>query len=52
LGRGKVDSELRDKIHTLVNTGVELPIFFKIIGTEEEGAIFVGGKSDIFYTTY
>ena len=52
LKRGKVDSELRDTIYSLVDSGVNLPIFFNIIGTEMEGALFIEPNGDIFYTAY
>lgn len=50
--RGRVDEELKMKVHSLKDSGVELPIFFTIIGTEKEGALFVEPNGEIFYTTY
>lgn len=50
--RGRVDEELKMKVHSLKDSGVELPIFFTVIGTEKEGALFIEPNDEIFYTTY
>lgn len=50
--RGRVDEELKMKVYSLKDSGVELSIFFTIIGTEKEGALFVEPNGDIFYITY